>query len=644
MASAAVAGHASTCERYDRQLTLNLIRTARGEGGEAWQERRVAALMLEFQFVSAMAQGPGEVDFVLTALGLKTAGADHVYEWVLREGFTTTTVEGFVPELLRKIQRRTRPRRDWAEISHRAAQDCKLVLARYLFTPSEVVERVVSQVDVAEGVPDEVPDARVDLPPYEAAIVNELARSARIYWVNDDTPSSINSLVEFPLGTVAMVVKAPGSDIEIELKRTGMRGRRLSVLFERGVYPVPYTHRLQGGSPGWMLHAEARNAATFRALYRAAHEQEPSMSRMASIACVNGVPTADGEADLLAYFTDASVFGDGYSQMRNQMQYCVAHTTAGGRQIPEGDLAVTVAFLRDQKPRQSIVTCTSSYRLDLLQKYLSPEGAEVYFNKGLGVTYTNDDARRFADDLLEEVLGTYVAPVVACNNYEEYLDVAMKDPRNRAAADLAYKSTMRELGAYWGTLLAAGGHTSGESFVARNLGLKSAWDEGRWRVRLIFMDHDSLFCPGPDEEDFYVQSFLHGAWLDQRYVFGSLREEDSVLGSVECLQAIYRVSKATAGEGEEAICGAMAQAYKQVRRESGPGGRLRHALSKRLTDAMVNFDEVARMLLEGDGDSWQAGARKWMLGSGYGEEVAGKFVDLIASNHVFFRMNASLYL
>jgi len=641
--------------------TLDLIGTARGESGDAWAVRRLAALLLEHQAAIAIRNGLDRGDALLAALGLKAPGAKHVHGWLLEEGFTSTDVKGFLTQLLLKIQRRKEPvpgrhnlsLRDWEDLFHRAKQDCRLVLARYLMTPADVVGQMVSQVGVSEGVRDATQNGpeeeqHVDAPPYEAEIVRELARASRIFWVKDVTSSRINSLVEFPLGTVALVAKPPGSDLEIELKRAGMRRRPLDALFEEGIYPVPYSHRLQGGSPGWMLLSEARRAAHFRSFYRTAHGEEPCMSRIVATAHVNAVPTSGGQVDLLTYFTDPAAFGEGFARMRTQMSYCAVHAVAGPRrEVPPGELALTVAFLRDIKPRQSIIIRTSSFRLDALYKYLSPQGPEVYFRDGLRSSFTAEDARHFADDLLEEVLGNYVPPASNYRSYEEHITAAFSNPENRAAADRAYALCMRQFGAYWGTLLAAGGHTSGESFVARNVGLKSAWMDGRWCTRCIFMDHDSLFCPDRNDQDFYVEAFLNGAFLDQRYVFGSIREKDSELGSVECLQSIYRVDPATAQSGERALCAAMASAYKEVRRQLLPGGRLRSFLANRLIVALSHFDEVVRMSLgmdEAAGTSpWRKRAQRWLEKMGYDRQLSGRFVELIARHEPFFRVNDYLY-
>ena len=67
---------------------------------------------------------------------------------------------------------------------------------------------------------------------------------------------------------------------------------------------------------------------------------------------------------------------------------------------------------------------------------------------------------------------------------------------NRARADRHYLSAMRQLGDCWGTLLGMRGFSDGESFVQRNVGLKSVWSDGDWRVRVIVQDHDDLTVAG----------------------------------------------------------------------------------------------------------------------------------------------------
>ena len=87
-----------------------------------------------------------------------------------------------------------------------------------------------------------------------------LCQGPKIYWVSDATSSRINSLVEYPLTTVVLVIKPPGSELEFELKRAGRKGDNpFTVVFRRPGYRVAPSHRLDGGSMQWLLRYEARS-------------------------------------------------------------------------------------------------------------------------------------------------------------------------------------------------------------------------------------------------------------------------------------------------------------------------------------------------------------------------------------------------
>lgn len=58
-------------EVYDRPYVLKLLGTAKGENGDSWKIRRLAALMLEHQIVSLPVGNIQEFDFLFTCLNLK---------------------------------------------------------------------------------------------------------------------------------------------------------------------------------------------------------------------------------------------------------------------------------------------------------------------------------------------------------------------------------------------------------------------------------------------------------------------------------------------------------------------------------------------------------------------------------------------
>src|SRR6185369_13077289 len=311
-------------------------------------------------------------------------------------------------------------------------------------------------------------------------IVRLLCEGHQTYWVGENTSSRINSLVEYPLTTVVLVIKLPGSDIELELKRVGRRGNNpFNVIFRCGKYKVPVPHRLDGGSMQWLLRYEERSAAKFNSLYRLVHDSDAPLPGYVSRATVFSIPTPYGPVASFRYFNDPQIFGPrNFHEMREAMKDATeALVKEEGENLPAvaDDMGVTAEFLSHVAPAQSIMTGTSSFRIDKLGLYLSPAGAQTYFNDWLRVSFTKADAKQFADTLLEEVLGVYEPPEVAIMDYAGYVESAFAVPANRARADEIFLELVGQIAKVWGTLLAARGHSRGESFVGRNVGLRSVW-------------------------------------------------------------------------------------------------------------------------------------------------------------------------
>src|SRR5207247_8081934 len=116
----------------------------------------------------------------------------------------------FLFELRRKLERlnrvhdRIKGRRtsdtailEFIELSRR---DCKLSLARYLITPEEIVNEILRQLKVTNGVRDldisrnsfaeaELTRAMSPLPDFEANILKRLCKDSNVYWVSELTSS-----------------------------------------------------------------------------------------------------------------------------------------------------------------------------------------------------------------------------------------------------------------------------------------------------------------------------------------------------------------------------------------------------------------------------------------------------------------------
>jgi len=659
-------------ETYDRNFCLKLFEVAKQTGGAARQIRRLAILMLEHQILKLGPANSKEFDFLFTQLNLKQSPSSksQIAGSVLKEGYTTTDVRGFTSEFRRKLERHNcvheqiRGRRtslnavcDFIQL---ARHDCKLSLARYLFTPDEVVQRILDQLKVSNGVKDldtlepsfvqdEIRHAVKLLPDYEAQILKGLSRYSRIYWVGEATSSEINSLVEHPLTTVVVVVKPPGSELEFEIKRAGCRGPKpLNIVFARDGYTVPPSHRLDGGSMQWLLRYEAKTASKLALVYRLVHGDAAPLAGYVARSSVSSVPTKNENAQLLTYFTEPQIFGRGFRQMRVAMAESVdAFTDEGDAILPHlrGELGLTAQFIGHVAPAQAILAGTSSFRLDKLALYLSGDGPKSYFTKGLGVPYSKQDAKRFADQLLEEVLGVYQPPKVNYKSYQHYVDAALSVATNRARADQTYLSLVPQIGKLWGTLLAARGYSRGESFVGRNVGLKSVWDRGEWRVKIIFMDHDALVIPGPQNTNFYAHGALPSMTVDERYIWGKSNAKRFATSELGYLQSIYQPGTEVCVQGEALALRALKHAYRKTQNEMLTNPRMENLFNRVFIERLLDWDTLVRGYLQGNSSNatWKKRMREMMAAKRYKRRAFDAYMEIIKNNRDFIARYAFLF-
>jgi hypothetical protein len=658
---------------FSKAFCSQLMEVARGEAKEPWETRRLAVLMLENQVLRLGPENLDAFDFLLTELRLKQSGEHQVASSVLREGFTTTEVRLFASELRHKLQRlnrvhsRLRGRatstvalREFIAVSR---ADCKLSLARYLFTPDEVVEELLTHVEVTDGVRDvnplesrhiksETRAALDQLPEFEAGILKRLFETGDVYWVAESTSSEINSLVEYPLTTVVLVIKLPGSDIEFEIKRAGRRGdHALNVVYARNGYTVPPSHRLDGGSMQWLLRYEANHGSKLGAIYRLVHGGEAPIGSYISRSTINSVPTRTTAVPTLRYFTEPRVFGEGFRGMRNAMKESVhAFRKEGNARMPNlpGELGLTAQFIAHVAPAQAIITGTSSFRLDKLASYLAPNGPDTYFKEGLKRDYTKHDAKMFADTILEEVLGSFQPPPVKYPNHSQYLTAVFALPENRARADEIYLSLIKQIAKFWGTLLGVRGYSCGESFVARNVGLKSCWRGGQWEVKLIFMDHDALVIPNSRSGRFFAHGDVPNMTLDERYIWGRLTPERFAASEVGCLQIIYRVNKEL-DEASQAVARAeLKEAYRQTHYQMMTNSELQNMFSKGVVERLRDWDTLVSGYLQMNGDKvaanrWKRQMKKMLAAGGYEDRMFDAYLQVIEKNRPFLTRQAFLF-
>jgi len=644
-------------DSYSRAFALGLIARARRGSGLPWETRRLAVLMLEHQLLKLAPGRVAEWNLILTRLHLKSEAAPEspVHAFVLREGYTATGPREFVAELRRRLARLSRahdrlrgeatPRATLVDFIRLARSECKLTLARYLFSPEEVVGRILSQVNTSKGVADLNPfepsyvseegahALMVRLPGYEASILRMLCETAEVYWVSDKTGAEINSLVEYPLTTVVLVVKPPGSCIEFEMKRAGRRGPHpLGVVHRRaGGDAVPPSHRLDGGSAQEGLRYEAHSASRLSRVFRLAHGVEAPIPQYLSRTSIHFVPSGDAQATTLDYFSDPRLFGEGFREMRRAMDdSVVSFGREYGPNLPElpGVLGRTMQFLSYVTPGQAVLADTTSFRLDRLALYLSAGGADSYFTEGLRVEYSAHDARRLADDLLEEVLGVYRPPRVAYRGYGQYVASALRVAQNRARADECYLSAVRQIGTFWGTLFAIRGHSLGESFVARNVGLRSVWQGGVWRVSVLFMDHDNLQTNEVTPRDFQAVGILKSLSADDVFIWGGPDDDSRGNNEMRCLKTIYRAGAKLIDEARPVFRDASRAAYRRTHAALEREPALRPLFHESFLGRVRDWDDCIARYLRARGRrdgarAWRKETRAALSGKGYEEDLIG---------------------
>jgi hypothetical protein len=653
-----------TDRSYFRELAKQVESVARDRAVH-WPARRVAALMLETLLSRIGADDVRERRYWIRRLGMNDS------EELARQGYRPG--EPLESQLWRRLARMGRIHRLTLvnRISDRALQDflcaaraeCRLTLARYLWSPEEVIARIEHDVRRSTGLgdpnhhgrfKDEAARTIEKLPDMERAIVEHLGKRSTVRWAATSTTGRLNSLVEQPAGTVVLTVKPPGSTHEIEIKRAGLpRDLPLAVVWARNNYILPSSHHLDGGAMHQLLSFEAENSAFLSYVFRTIHGFDASMSRTLYLATVQALPTPRGEVNLIDYFTNPDVFGEKYETMRWHMYNVVKTLTGYDKEQweePFNDLALTGNFIGRVKPAQAVQIGTTSFRLERIDKYLSPSGADRYFRHGLGLTgYSPDDARRFVDELLEEILGQYEPPRVAWRSHAQYVEAAFRVPANRAAAATAYVGVMTQLGRFWGTLLGLRGHTLGESFVERNAGLRSVWRDGKWQVEIAFMDHDSLSFASIGTHVYRPIDSMASAAKDSKHILGGIYgNRFRVRGEHWYLRKIYRVGSVLERRGVAAFRAEMKRAYDLTHESIRTKPELSKLFHESFLANLRDWDDLVSSYfrtprLRSARKAWRAERHAHLVSRGYDKDIADEHVRAVTIQVQFLRRVGFLF-
>ena len=356
---------------------------------------------------------------------------------------------------------------------------------------------------------------------------------------------------------------------------------------------------------GDSARAEAVAAARFGGLFRLIHGRRAPISQTLRLRSIDEVPCRGGRAPLLDYLTDPAVFGDGFAAMRHDMDrtirsFCQEWGTESLK-IP-GELGMTVDFLSQVCPTQAYLGETSSFRLERLASYLSEEGPDLYFRRGLGVGFSAGDARRLAETLLDEILGQFAPIGQPYRSYARFVDAVFAEPSNRRRADEVFLALNEETGLFWGTLFGLRGYANGESLVGRNVGIKSVWKPGGWQVRIIFMDHDQLHVP---RDRFSATEMMRGWRRDATHVLGE--PGDGRRCVTEWLSIIYRVDPAMAERGRSTLLRAAVGAARLTRHRLATDPQVRECFAPQCLQDGADWEDAAIEYLRAR--QWRSGLR-----------------------------------
>ena len=283
---------------YSRDVAMMLLEAARSGSPHAWHERCLAILLFENQLLKIDAADSAEYGFLFAELGL-LADDRRLLSSVLDDGFSSTELAVFIRELrdrlgrLNRVHRRIEASPETEEtrqyLARVANEPTKLTVARWIFTPEEVAAEIAVALSVGRGVETTLArigttasiwtDRPVRAPQFEQSVLRLLCAERKTYWATPACSQELNALVEYPLTSAALAVKLPGSDVEVEIKRAGSRGARLvNVITERNGTVAPLSHRLFGGSIGWLAQRETIAAGLFSTIYRLVHGGESPCS------------------------------------------------------------------------------------------------------------------------------------------------------------------------------------------------------------------------------------------------------------------------------------------------------------------------------------------------------------------------------
>jgi hypothetical protein len=219
-------------------------------------------------------------------------------------------------------------------------------------------------------------------------------------------------------------------------------------------------------------------------------------------------------------------------------------------------------------------------------------------------------------------------------------------PVNRQRANRIFLSLVRQSAEFWGTVLGVRGQSRGESFVGRNVGIRSVWVGGQWRVRLIFMDHDALTLPDDEIGHFFAQNALPGMLLDERHIWGKANPALFPTSLVGYLIGIYRIDPALASEAQRFAEAELSAAYKKTQHAVLTDRKLRAFVSDVFVSRLRDWDHFAAGYLRGDHhrSAWKKEMKRMFAAKDYEPDAFDYYTEACDRYRGFIERNAFLYM
>ena len=195
---------------------------------------------------------------------------------------------------------------------------------------------------------------------------------------------------------------------------------------------------------------------------------------------------------------------------------------------------------------------------------------------------------------------------------------------------------------------AARGFTRGESFVGRNVGLKSVYENGEWKVKIIFMDHDDMDIIGKNATDCNPRSVFPAIADDEIHIFGGISCGETIKGETAFLEDIFHVAKAVSDEGHVAIRQATGYAYKKTHNDLINNPKLQAYFHESFIERISDWDTIVARYLKirhdrSAIDSWKRETMEFLSSRGHTDRTINDYLCTVDSFDDFLTQYSFLY-